>query len=64
MALLYHQALGSLFVASYDSQGYDGGIRLYLHTGSTATLKVSQSYTATDCQSVSLGAHDQIFFVI
>jgi hypothetical protein len=24
---LYPQALGSLFVASYDSQGYDGGIR-------------------------------------
>jgi hypothetical protein len=30
---LYPQALGSLFVASYDSQGYDGGIRPRLHTG-------------------------------
>jgi hypothetical protein len=28
------QALGSLFVASYDSQGYGGGIRSHLHTGS------------------------------
>jgi hypothetical protein len=25
-------ALGSLFVASYDSQGYGGGIRTRLHT--------------------------------
>jgi hypothetical protein len=31
---LYPQALGSLFVASYDSQGYGGGIRLRHHTGS------------------------------
>jgi hypothetical protein len=30
---LYSQALGSLFVASYDSQGYGGGIRTRLHTG-------------------------------
>jgi hypothetical protein len=28
-----HQTLGSLFVASYDSQGYGGGIRPRLHTG-------------------------------
>jgi hypothetical protein len=27
VAQLYPQALGSLFVASYDSQGYGGGIR-------------------------------------
>jgi hypothetical protein len=27
------QPLGSLFVASYDSQGYGGGIRNRLHTG-------------------------------
>jgi hypothetical protein len=30
---LYPQALGSLFVASCDSQGYGGGIRHRLHTG-------------------------------
>jgi hypothetical protein len=29
---LYPQALGSFFAASYDSQGYGRGIRLYLHT--------------------------------
>jgi hypothetical protein len=27
----------SLFVASYDSQGHGGGIRTYLHTGSSQT---------------------------
>jgi hypothetical protein len=27
------QALGFLFVASYDSQGYGGGIRSRLHMG-------------------------------
>jgi hypothetical protein len=36
---LHPQALGSLFVASYDSQGYGGGIRPHLHTGlSSSTL--------------------------
>jgi hypothetical protein len=30
---LYPQALGSLSVASYDSQGYGGGIRTRLHAG-------------------------------
>jgi hypothetical protein len=30
---LYPQALGSLFIAFYDSQGYGGGIRTLLHTG-------------------------------
>jgi hypothetical protein len=29
---LYLRALGSLFVASYDSQGYSGGILTLLHT--------------------------------
>jgi hypothetical protein len=32
---LYSQAVGSLFVASYDSQGYSGGIRTCLHAGVT-----------------------------
>jgi hypothetical protein len=30
---LYPQALGSLFVASYDLKGYGGGIRTGLPTG-------------------------------
>jgi hypothetical protein len=33
VAQLYPQALGSLFVASYDSQGCGGGVRTRLHTG-------------------------------
>jgi hypothetical protein len=33
MAQLYPRALGSIFVASYDSQGYDGGILTRLRTG-------------------------------
>jgi hypothetical protein len=33
VAQLHPQELGSLFVASYDCQGYGGGIRLRLHTG-------------------------------
>jgi hypothetical protein len=33
VAQLYPQALGSLFVASYNSQDYGGGIRTRLHTG-------------------------------
>jgi hypothetical protein len=33
VAQLYSQALGSLFVASYDPQGYDRGIRPCLATG-------------------------------
>jgi hypothetical protein len=32
-AQLYTQALGSLFVASYDLHGYGRGIRSGLHTG-------------------------------
>jgi hypothetical protein len=35
---LYPQALGSLFVASHDSQGYGGGIRTRLHTGTSAAF--------------------------
>jgi hypothetical protein len=30
---LYPQALGSLFVAFYDSQGYGGGVLARLHKG-------------------------------
>jgi hypothetical protein len=33
VARLYPQTLGSLSVASYDSQGYGGGIRPRLHNG-------------------------------
>jgi hypothetical protein len=32
MAHLHHQALGSLFIAFYDLQGYGGSILTHLHT--------------------------------
>jgi hypothetical protein len=38
---LYPQALGSLSVASYDSQGYCGGIVHRLHTDKTENTPVS-----------------------
>jgi hypothetical protein len=37
VAQLCPQTLGSLFVASYDSQGYGGGIRTRLHAGEART---------------------------
>jgi hypothetical protein len=49
MAQLYPQAMGSLFVASYDSQGYGGGIRTRRHTG--LLLVSGQSHVTTDGQS-------------
>jgi hypothetical protein len=33
VAQSYPQALGSIFVTSYDLQGYGGGIQTHLHTG-------------------------------
>jgi hypothetical protein len=38
---LYSQALGSIFVASYDSQGYGGGIPPRFHTRVSITSPVS-----------------------
>jgi hypothetical protein len=48
VAQLYPQSLASLFVASYDTQGYGGGIRPRLHTGLTSNSSQSQSYVTTD----------------
>jgi hypothetical protein len=56
MAQLYPPSLHSLFVASYDSQGYGGGIRPRLHT-SFSSVKVTLQLTVS--QSVSLGAGPQ-----
>jgi hypothetical protein len=38
MAQLYPQALASLFIAFYDSQGYGGGILTCFHMGSAGVL--------------------------
>jgi hypothetical protein len=43
-----------IFVASYDSQGYGGGIRPHLHTGGILEQSQSQSNVTTDGQPASL----------
>jgi hypothetical protein len=45
----------SLFVASYDSQGYGGGIQPRLYTGIIVLIKVKVTLRLTVSQSVSLG---------
>jgi hypothetical protein len=46
VAQLYPQALGSSFIASYDSQGYGGGIRPHLHKCCMALTAVATVYIA------------------
>jgi hypothetical protein len=59
----------SNFVASYDSQGYGGGIRPRPHTASdlvvkvTLRLTVGQSVSKSWCRAPS-GADDQIFITV
>jgi hypothetical protein len=54
VARLYPQALGSLSVSSYDSQGYGGGIRPRLHTGLPRTRRLMSSLhnTVSNCSSI------------
>jgi hypothetical protein len=60
----------SLFVASYDSQGYGGGIRVRLNAGAHSSESASESYITTDGQSASLSwnkayvPYDQIFITV
>jgi hypothetical protein len=74
VAQLYPRALDSLFVASYDSQGYGGGILTRLHASKQENLILTnlsqsrtQSYITTDGQSASpsccqaSGTSDQFF---
>jgi hypothetical protein len=44
VAQLFSQILGFLFIASYDSQGYGGGIRPLLHTGLNSLWSLGQSH--------------------
>jgi hypothetical protein len=48
VAQLYPQELCSLFVASYNSQGYVGGIQPRRHTGSELFLSKSKSKLCYD----------------
>jgi hypothetical protein len=45
VAQLYPQAMGSLYVASCNSQGYGGSIRTRLHTGLNLNRLVSSLYS-------------------
>jgi hypothetical protein len=44
VAQLHPRALGSLFIASYDSQGCGGGILTRLHTGSLRAQEIKKEY--------------------
>jgi hypothetical protein len=53
---LYPQALGSLFVASYDSQGYGRGILTRLHTQHTHTHTHTHTQSTCNCTEFFLFA--------
>jgi hypothetical protein len=56
VAQLYLRELGSLFLASYDSQGYGGGIVTRLHTvRTTVQVQVEVILRPTVSQTVRLG---------
>jgi hypothetical protein len=54
VAQFYPQALGSLFVPSYDSHGYGGGIRPRLHTGCSTRLYIRGVITVYEDRSDDL----------
>jgi hypothetical protein len=48
VAQLHPQALGSVFFVSYNSQGYDGGIRTRLHAGRNKELLYDRRFAANE----------------
>jgi hypothetical protein len=56
VARLYPQAPGSLFVASYDTLGYGGGIRPRLHTGSFYSPGSDRTENVSSITALSLVA--------
>jgi hypothetical protein len=59
---LYPQALGSLFMASYDSQGYGAGIRTRLHAELTHSTLHSHFFLQTSRYVARHGPHRKRFF--
>jgi hypothetical protein len=55
VAQLYSQALGSLFIASYDSQGYGGGIRTR-HTGPDGPRYIASARAAQKTSSSTISS--------
>jgi hypothetical protein len=49
VAQLHPEALSSLFVASYDLQGYDGGIRPRLHMHMSSTVSYMYVFISHPC---------------
>jgi hypothetical protein len=65
LAQLFPRTLGSIFVASYDSQGYSGGILTHLHMGLYCLgLRLLVSWSVYLGVRFSFVAHDQIFLII
>jgi hypothetical protein len=58
--ILLSQIRDSLFVASYDSQGYGGGIRPRLQEGAELFFQVKVTLRLTVSQSVSLGVEPHL----
>jgi hypothetical protein len=53
VAQLYPQALGSLFIASYNSQGYSGGIQTRIHTDNFSQSRSQGSFTTGSLPPIS-----------